>query len=95
MKDTCQGAKNKHNDKFQMNMRIYMTHNSINYDLASIGFAKNGDIEKRRTSDLTDTIIEGKCILDNIVKAASLNFEEAKKIKVYNIKFCGNICDML
>jgi hypothetical protein len=76
---------------FKVDTRICITNNDIHYDLANIEYAKSGDVERKCASDLAKTIVEGKCILDSIIKIADLNHEEAKKVTVLNLQFCGKI----
>jgi hypothetical protein len=72
-----------------VDIRICITNNGTDYDLANIEYAKSGDVERKCASDLAKTIVEGKCILDSIIKIADLSHEQAKKITVLNLRFCG------
>jgi hypothetical protein len=76
---------------FKVDTRICITNNGTDYDLANIEYAKSGDVERKCASDLAKTIVEGTCILDSIAKIADLSHEEAKKVSVLNLQFCGKV----
>ncbi|KAG2231837.1 hypothetical protein INT48_005620 [Thamnidium elegans] len=73
---------------FKVDLRICLHYKELFYDVCNVEFARNGDIEKKCVSDATKVMLEGKCILDQIVKLAKLD-DDAKELQVLNLQFCG------
>ncbi|KAI9313443.1 hypothetical protein BX666DRAFT_1976560 [Dichotomocladium elegans] len=59
------------------------------YDLAKVEFAKNGDIRRKTISDGAKVMLEGKCIIDQLVKVCKLDRKRAQKLRVMNMQVCG------
>ncbi|CAO3698426.1 unnamed protein product [Rhizopus stolonifer] len=73
----------------KVDLRICFQYQGRLYDVCNVEFARNGDIEKKCVSDAAKVILEGKCILDQIVKIAKLDNDDAKELQVLNLQFCG------
>lgn len=50
---------------------------------------RNGNIEKKCASNVAKVTLEGKCILDQIIKIAKLDNDNAKELQVLNLQFYG------
>jgi hypothetical protein len=53
---------------FKVDTRICIANNDIYYSLVIIEYAKNDDVERKCTSDLTKTIMEDICILNSVLQ---------------------------
>lgn len=74
----------------KVDLRICLSYEGKLYDVCNVEFARNGDIQKKCVSDATKVMLEGKCILDQIVRLAKLDDDSAKELQILNLQFCGN-----
>ncbi|KAF7720480.1 hypothetical protein EC973_008186 [Apophysomyces ossiformis] len=74
---------------YKVDLRLVIHRSNKWYDVANMEFAKNGDVVKKNVSDAAKFMVEGKCILDQIVRIARLSEEKAKKICVVNLQICA------
>lgn len=74
----------------KVDLRVCLKHGDKLFDACNIEFARNGEIERKNVTDAAKIMIEGKCILDQIVKVGKLAKDKAKCVEVLNAQFCGN-----
>ncbi|GAA5811357.1 hypothetical protein MFLAVUS_004791 [Mucor flavus] len=75
----------------KVDLRVCFQNEGKYYDVCSVEFARDGDIERKCVSDAAKVTLEGKCILDQTVEIAKVDDDDAKELQVLNLQFCGKI----
>ncbi|KAI9313447.1 hypothetical protein BX666DRAFT_1976591, partial [Dichotomocladium elegans] len=88
VRELCEGR-----SAFKVDMRLVLQYFDSKkhtlYDLANAEFAKNGGMSRKNISDGAKVMLEGKCIIDQLVKVCKLDWKRAQKLRVMNMQVCG------
>lgn len=83
------GLKIGERDAFKVDLRLVLEHDGELYDVSNIEFAKDGDVTKKNNVDNVKIIVEGKCILDGMIKKCRIKEQQkVRKLTVLNAQFC-------
>ncbi|KAL1935595.1 hypothetical protein VTP01DRAFT_4735 [Rhizomucor pusillus] len=79
------GLKIGERDAFKVDLRLVLEHDGELYDVSNIEFAKDGDVTKKNNVDNVKIIVEGKCILDGMIKKCRIKEQQkVRKLTVLN-----------
>ncbi|KAL0075029.1 hypothetical protein J3Q64DRAFT_1826215 [Phycomyces blakesleeanus] len=73
----------------KVHLRICLKHDGKLFDVCNIEISRNGDMERKTLTDTAKVMLEGKCILDQVVKIGILKGDQAKDVEVLNAQLCG------